>query len=52
MLLNTPTEKTLFSPRIFWRMVKRAIAFGFLSSQGNGGDHFPLVILKGKIEGG
>ncbi|WP_139266671.1 hypothetical protein [Cylindrospermopsis raciborskii] len=26
MLLNTPTEKTLFSPRIFWRMVKSAIA--------------------------
>ncbi|WP_268751061.1 hypothetical protein [Cylindrospermopsis raciborskii] len=26
MLLNTPTEKTLFSPGIFWRMVKRAIA--------------------------
>ncbi|NLQ05326.1 hypothetical protein FLW85_09300 [Cylindrospermopsis raciborskii MVCC19] len=26
MLLNTPTEKTLFSSGIFWRMVKRAIA--------------------------
>ncbi|OPH11268.1 hypothetical protein CENA302_01090 [Cylindrospermopsis raciborskii CENA302] len=28
MLLNTPTEKTLFSSGIFWRMVKSAIALG------------------------
>ncbi|WP_160330687.1 hypothetical protein [Cylindrospermopsis raciborskii] len=26
MLLNTPTEKTLFSSGIFWRMVKSAIS--------------------------
>ncbi|WP_153016605.1 hypothetical protein [Cylindrospermopsis raciborskii] len=26
MLLNTSTEKTLFSSGVFWRMVKRAIS--------------------------